>query len=278
MTSTTAERAAALAGLLARMGGPTKDRFYPERPSDPDVHAARTYLEPDQLREHAYSTIPAADRQRVDPRAVVSRFTRAYCMAVVRPVLTALAIGIPLDASIERCAIVWRPWTVRGASAMNPFGLWIDLEAWAIPAEGRSPDAVRSDVHTALFAGHLARVFATVLRIAKISPKVLWGNAGEGVGGLATTAAESLDPAVAQPLLDVCDRVLTAKTLPGIDGPNPLLDHIGWEDVGRADFPHGLMVRRVCCISFTLPDRVPQIWCGACPLPTTEQRIALVRS
>src|SRR5207247_103804 len=101
----------------------------------------------------------------------------------------------------------------------NPFGLWIDLEAWAIPAEGRSPDAVRSDVHTALFAGHLARVFATVLRIAKISPKVLWGNAGEGVGGLATAAAESLDPAVAQPLLDVCDRVLTAKTLPGLGGP-----------------------------------------------------------
>jgi ferric iron reductase protein FhuF len=275
VTIISADRADAIVQRLAGMGGATKGRFYTAPPSDLEVHAARVYLDPTVLREHAYWTVPTGDRPTVDIRAVVSRFTRGYCMAVIRPVLAALAMGIALDASIEHCRIVWKPWNVRGSSATNPFGLYLDLDAAARPMEGRSIEAVRSDVYRALFAEHLALLFESVLQLTKISHKVLWANASEGVGGLATAAAEELDAAIARPFIDVCEAALTAATLPGIAGANPLRGHIRWEDIGRPDFPHGLMVRRVCCISFTLPDRVPQIWCAACPLPTNEQRIAL---
>jgi ferric iron reductase protein FhuF len=258
------------------LGAPAEGRFYPV-PGDLDVQPAREYLDLGVLRERILHTTPETDRDRVDIRTVASRFTRSYCMAVVRPVLGALAIGIPLDASLSRSAIVWRPWTLRGSSATSPHGIHLDIDASTISAKGRSPDEVRAQVLRHLFAEHLAVVFEHVLKIAKLSPKVLWGSAAEAIGGLETAAAEHIDAQDARAFIELCQAALTSEELPGIPGPNPLLGQVRWQDIGRDDFPHGLMIRRVCCISVMLPDRLGRP-CGACPLPPVHQLIGLLRT
>jgi ferric iron reductase protein FhuF len=259
------------------LGRATKDRFYAALPGDLDVEPARANLNLCVLRERVLDTVPAADRERVDIRAAASRFTRSYCMAVVRPVLAALAIGIPLDASLSRSAIVWRPWTVRGASATSPHGIHFDIHASAVSAEGRSTDELRAEVFGHLFAEHLAILFEHVLKIAKLSPKVLWGSAAEAIGGLETAAAEHLDAESATRFIETSQAALTALSLPGITGPNPLSGQVRWQDVGLAEFPHGLMIRRICCVSLALPDRAGQIYCGACPIPPVGVLIGLLR-
>jgi ferric iron reductase protein FhuF len=267
---------AALVECLAQMGGATKNRFYPTPPGDLDVQPASAYLDLDVLRAHILSTTPTAHRDRIDIRAAASRFTRAYCMAVVRPVVAALAMGIPLDASMSRSTIVWQPWTLRGSSATTPQGVHLDLELALIRAHGRPTEELRTEVFHRLFAEHLALLFERVLQIAKLSPKVLWGSAAEAIGGLETAAAERLEAEDARLFVDVCQAALTAPALPGIPGPNPLSGQVRWQAVSRADFPHGLMIRRICCVSLALPDRLGQT-CGACPIPPVEQLIALLR-
>jgi ferric iron reductase protein FhuF len=276
MTSPT-DRSAALVECLAQLGGATKDRFYPVPPADREAQPARANLNLDVLRERILSTTPAADRDRIDVRAAASRFTRAYCMAVVRPVVAALAMGIALDASLSRTTIVWQPWSLRGSSATNPHGIYLDTDRATTAANGRPTEDLRAEVFRQLFADHLAQLFERVLQIAKLSPKVLWGSAAEAIGGLETAAAERLDRTDATPFIETCQAALTAQALPGIPGPNRLLGQVSWHDVGRTDFPHGLMIRRICCVSLTLPDRLGQT-CGACPIPPTEQLIALLRS
>jgi ferric iron reductase protein FhuF len=277
MMTRSADRSAELTQWLDRLGGAAKDRFYGLPPGDLDVQPAHANLHPDVLRERILDTIPAADRESVDMRAAASRFTRAYCMAVARPVIAALAIGIPLDASLARSAIVWRPWTVRGASAASPQGIHLDLDASTVSATGRSTDEVRAEVFRHLFAEHLALVFERVLSVVKLSPKVLWGSAAEAIGGLETAAAERLDAESARPFVETCQTVLIIEALPNIPGPNPLLSQVRWHDVGRADFPHGLMIRRICCVALALPDRVGQTYCGACPIPPVDVLIELLR-
>jgi ferric iron reductase protein FhuF len=277
MMTRSTDRSAALVECLVQLGGATKDRFYPALSGDLEVQPARANLDLDALRERILSTTPTADRSRVDFRAAASRFTRAYCMAVVRPVLAGLAIGIALDASMSRSTIVWRPWSLRGSSATNPHGIHLDASHATIAANGRATEEIRAEVFRHLFAEHLGPLFERVLQIAKLSPKVLWGSAAEAVGGLETAAAERLDEPHATPFIETCQAALTAQALPGIPGLNPLLGQVRWQEVDRADFPHGLMIRRICCVSLTLPDRLGQT-CGACPIPPLEQLIALLRS
>jgi ferric iron reductase protein FhuF len=277
MTTRPIDRTTELVECLAALGGATRDRFYPTLPADLDVQPALGYVDLAVLREGIISTTPTADRDRADMRAAASRFARAYCMAVIRPVLAALGMGIALDASMSQSTIVWKPWTLRGSSATNPLGLHLATDAAKNVAHSQTTEEVRAEVFRHLFAEHLALLFERVLQIAKLSPKVLWGSAAEAIGGLETAAVERLDAEAARPFIDTCQAALTAQALPGIVGPNPLLGQVRWQDVGRADFPHGLMIRRICCVSLALPDRRGQT-CGACPIPPTEQLIALLRS
>ncbi len=259
---------------LARMGSGVRGRFDPVVPSEREVDPAIRLLDPEHLRAQILHVLPENGREAADMRAVASRFTRVYCMAVVRPVVVALAMGIGLDASLPRASVVWLPWSVRGSTGTNPHALHLGPDAFL--ARPGSQEELRRDVLRHLFAEHLAVLFERVLRLVRLSPKVLWSNAAEGLGGVASAAAEELDGASAQPFIDEVDAILALDALPGVPGPNPLRGQVRWDDVQRSDFPHGLMTRRICCVSFTIPDRLGQ-YCGACPLPPVQERIDLLR-
>ncbi len=263
-----------LIAQLARMGPGLRGRFHAVLPKEREVDPATRFLDPEHLGARILHVLPENGQKGADMRATASRFTRVYCMAVVRPVVVALAMGIGLDASLSRASVVWLPWSIRGSSGTNPHALHLGPDA--IMAWRGSREELRRQVLRHLFAETLAVLFERVLRLVKLSPKVLWSNAAEALGGVASAAAEELDVAGARRYIDEVDAILAMDTLPGIAGSNPLHGQVRWDDVQRSDFPHGLMTRRICCVSFTIPDRLGQ-YCGACPLPPVQERIDLLR-
>ena len=285
--ATDSELADALIRQLDRLGGSVRDRFVPlSATADREVQPVSSYLDPSHLELQIPRTIPESDRAGVDRRVMGSRFVREHSLGVVPPVLVALAMGIGLDASAPRARSVWHNWHLRWSSGFAPHALSLGTDAFALCAECHpsargtvtmvpTHEALRARVWRQLFAEHLAPLFETVLGMVRVSRRALWARAAEAAGRVATLAAEQLPPAEARPFIDEVDALLAAERLPGMAGGNPLQGLLEWKDIGRSDFPHGLMLRSVCCMCFTLPDRRGQVYCGTCPLPSVETLIAI---
>jgi hypothetical protein len=283
----TSDPADLLTRQLERFGPAVRGRFVPASATgDREVQPVSAYLDRAHLETQMPRTIPESDVAGVDRRVIGSRFVREHSLGVVPPVLVGLAMGIGLDASAARARSVWHNWHLRGSSAFAPHSLSVGTDSFALCAECHpSPramvpmvpthEALRAQVWRQLFAEHLAPLFDTVLGMVKVSPRVLWASAAEAAGRVATLAAEQLSAQEARPFIDEVDAILAAERLPGLSGPNPLRGLLDWKDIGRSDFPHGLMLRSVCCMCFTLPDRRGQVYCGACPLPSVETLIAV---
>jgi hypothetical protein len=286
-SATDIDLADAVTRQLDRMGASVRGRFVPPWAiADQEVQPVSAYLDPAHLETQMPRTIPVSDVADVDRRVIGSRFVREHVLGVVPPVLVGLAMGIGIDASAARAQSVWHNWHLRGSSAFAPHSLSVGTDAFALCAECHpSPraavtmvpthEALRTQVWRQLFAEHLAPLNDTVLGMVKLSPRVLWASAAEAAGRVATLAAEQLSPEAARPFIDEVDALLAADRLPGISGANPIRGLLRWKDIGRSDFPHGLMLRTVCCMCFTLPDRRGQIYCGTCPLPSVETLIAV---
>jgi hypothetical protein len=276
-----------LISQLDRMGPALRGRFVPAAATaGHEVQPVSGYLDLTHLERQILRTVPESDQDVVDRRAAASRFVRDWATGVVPVIVVGLAMGIGIDASLDRAQSVWKRWSLRGSSGFAPHALSVGDDALSVCGECHptvrgvtvvsTHAELRQRVWRKLFAEHLAPLFDAVLQVIKLSRRVLWGSAAEGAGRAATFAAEQLSPDDARPFIEECDALLAADRLPGLPAPNPLSDEIHWKDIGRSDFPHGLMLRSVCCTVWTLPDRRGQLYCGTCPLPPVETLVSIL--
>jgi len=200
---------------------------------------------------------------RADLRASASRFVRQYARAILYAVMGGLAAGIRIDASIDRISFVMR--------RNIPFALVLrsrDLRAIAPDMH----DVAREEVLNRLFVANLLPVVRNVERLVRVSAKVNWNNLAE-VFALVAEAARDAGRDAATYYADR-DAVLDRARLPGMRVPNPLRGQVRWVSVDDPRIAHPILVRRVCCACFILPDR-PGRKCLNCPLVSTEELIAM---
>jgi hypothetical protein len=219
--------------------------------------------------------------ENVDLRLAVSRFTRHYTASLTAVALVGLARGVGLDLSAANVQLVfWRDLPFRTVLTLDDDSvLTCPSRPVTWPVEGTSVATVgelREHVWRGLYAGHIAPLLARVRQLTRVTRSLMWTNAAEWVGLVSDAAEEYLGPEEAPGF--VADRMalLAAPTLPGLDGPNPLLDRLDWVPVDETGFPREVMTRRVCCGTYLLADRGGRL-CQNCPFLPIEDRVALIR-
>lgn len=276
-----------LVAEMERLDRWVRGRFVAEPRPDDEVVSATQYLDPDFLRAAIERVRVAAatgirdldrDEAEVDVRIAVSRFTRHYA-CVTLAALTALANGVGIDASAARCRYVIRgniPFIALVDDA-EPLACAERPNTWGVRGrEVRTVSELREHVWRKLYAENLAPLFDRVREITKVSRDLVWTNAAEWCTGVSGAADEYLGGASAVPYVDDRVALLDAATLPGLAGPNPLRGLIGWDPLDAPDFPRGVELRRICCVTYMLPDRLGRL-CGNCPHLPFEERVALTR-
>lgn len=281
---------ASLEGELESLGRWLRGRFVPEPAPTDEIVPATRYHDLDYLRSAidrakfstAHEVIdPTAEDKEVDLRIAVSRFTRQYASSVSAVALTALANGVGLDTSAERCRVIIRaniPFlTVLDVPDGEPLRCAERPTAW--PVEGREVATLaelREFVWRKLYAENFAPLFERVRQVTKVSTDLCWTNLAEWVSLVAESAEEYLDDAAAEPYHRDRHALLEAPSLPGFAGKNPLAGLIEYERTDAPDFSHGVATRKICCVTYMLPDRLGRL-CANCPFLPLDDRIALVR-
>jgi hypothetical protein len=212
----------------------------------------------------------------VDLRAAASRFLRQYARSTVVPLATALAKGLGIDLSLERCSVL--------IAQNTPNGLVIDALDFDGPGSGpllcvERPTAAdvdgrpvsdvrsfRSAVYERFFSRNVGPLIAALDSFVRVSPRLHWSNLAECFALSAESALHRMTPQDARSFVDDRDDVLGRPDLPGVVGPNPMRDQVRWERAqGRT-----LLVRNICCICFTIGDRLGR-YCPTCPLISVDQ-------
>jgi Ferric iron reductase FhuF-like transporter len=295
-----------LAGQLDDLGRWFEGRLVPEPDADVEVVPAERFLDLDYLRDavtrageglaqwwgHEQPDVDQSDQsdddddddegdENVDLRLAVSRFTRHYTASLTAVALVGLARGVGLDLSAANCQLViWRDLPFRTVLTLDDDRvLTCPSRPAAWPVQGRSVATVgelREHVWRGLYAGNIAPLLSRVRQLTRVTRSLMWTNAAEWVGLVSDAAEEYLTPDEAPPF--VADRMalLAAPTLPGLDGPNPLLDRVEWVPVDGSEFPREVMTRQVCCGTYLLADRGGRL-CQNCPFLPLEDRVALIR-
>jgi hypothetical protein len=289
-------------GVVEQLGGLgrwVEGRFIPTPAPADEVVAAERFLDRDFLRaaiQRASSLVigrPAGsptgadtgdetgDEIDLDLRIGVSRFVRHYSASVTAVAMAGLGRGVGIDLSLTRSSFVYRhdlPFCVT-LDAVDTDVLRCRERPTRWHAAGPVVDTVedlRRFVWRQLYAGHLGLVFARLLELVNISPKLLWTNAAEWVGIVSDAAEEYLGGERAA--VFVADRraLLGAPHVPGLPGVNPLRDRLDWVPVDGAQ-PHrsAVQTRRMCCLTYFLADRRGRL-CENCPYLPLDDRIALI--
>jgi ferric iron reductase protein FhuF len=260
-------------------------------PEDTRIPAVR-FFDRDYLRWAIAQTVPALRGRDIRPggdadkemRIAVSRFSRRYASLLSAATLVGLANGIGLDVSPARCTAVVKP---NGQYRLLLDGDDGDDEVVRC-AERPAPWPVRGPVVPTvadlrdlvwrrLYADHLAPIYALALEVVPVAPRLVWSSAAEWAGLVSDLAEEHLAPAAADPYVADRRALLAAPTLPGVPGPNPLLDKVDWHAVAGDGHPEAVQTRRHCCITFVLEDRFGRL-CDNCPYLSLEDRATLVRA
>jgi ferric iron reductase protein FhuF len=220
------------------------------------------------------------DREVPDLRVAASRFTRQYVSAMSAIALTGLARGVGIDVSLSRCTLM--------TQYNVPVFVMIDTSDQEIlrcaerpttwPVGGPvvdSLDELRQYVCRKLYSENIEPVFARLLEITNISPKLLWANAAEWVGMVSDAAEEYLTAADAAPFREDRLALLDAEELPGLPGPNPLRGQLDWVPAGRDEFPREVQTRRICCLTYQLESRQGRL-CQNCSFLPLDDRVALI--
>lgn len=267
-----------------------RGRFVPEPASTDEVIPALRYHDLEFLRaailRGKFTTAsppidPNGENIDVDIRIAVSRFTRQYSSSLHAVALTALANGVGIDCSAARTRVIVR--------SNIPFLCVVDVPegeplrcaerptTWAV--EGRELGTLRElreFVWRKLYAENLQPLFERVLAVSKVATDLCWTNAAEWVANVSDAADEYLDVERARPYYEDRVALLSAPSIPGIPGKNPLANLIDWAPVDAADFPHGVQTRRICCVTYMLPDRTGRL-CQNCGFLPLQDRVALIR-
>jgi hypothetical protein len=279
-------------GLLGRW---FEGRYVATPGPDDEVVPATRFLEPDYARAaiaRAHTTSfhmtepgggrsASADDEDVNVRIAVSRFTRQYVSSLSGIALVALARGVALDLSAPRCGLLfYRDVPFRATlDTENMVALRCAERPTTWPVDGPIVDSLeelRQHAWRKLYGEHLAPLLEVVREVTRVSQALVWTNAAEWVGVLSDAADEYLGAEDAQPF--VADRIaaLEAESLPSVPGPNPLRGRLDWVPYDTPEFPHGVQVRKHCCMTYLLPDRLGRL-CANCGFLPLEDRVALMR-
>jgi ferric iron reductase protein FhuF len=218
----------------------------------------RTLLDPeifDQVLDRFGAHYAGGDR-----RGLASIWTKYYFIKLIPPVVAAsLVLGHRLPLHLERLQLV-----------LDEQGM---PQAFKLPDAGQRWASTPTDPFQRfeeLLEGHLRPFIDVVAGRVRVSPKVLWSNAGNYFEWLLGVLAAGVPHAD----LGHGHELLAAPTQP--DGTrNPLYQPVRYVKViGQ----HGLKrQRRVCCVRYLVGGLE---YCENCPLPAGERRLecALIKS
>ncbi|WP_455734257.1 siderophore-iron reductase FhuF, partial [Burkholderia stabilis] len=164
-----------------------------------------------------------------------------------------LTLGRPLDMTPER--------TFVALDDGMPVALYFAPDALGVPCDDPEP-------RYAGLVAHLGAVIDLLAAMGRVTPRVLWSNAGNLLDYLLDTC-RSL-PCAADPVRDA--GWLFGSTCLGCE-PNPLRTPVR-DAVPRSPLlPTPFRARRVCCLRYEIPGETQL--CGSCPLLLTMDDAAL---
>ncbi|HKT63846.1 MAG TPA: siderophore-iron reductase FhuF [Burkholderia sp.] len=211
------------------------------------------------LRDHRAAMLDAMVRHYGgDPeqhaRALMSQWSKYYFgRAAPAGVVAALTLGRPLDMAPER--------TFVALDDGMPAALYFAPDALDAPC----------DAPARRYAGlvaHLGAVIDLLAATGRVTPRVLWSNAGNLLDYLLDTYRTL--PCAADPVRDA-DWLFGASCVQG--EPNPLRVPVR-DAVPRSPLlPTPFRARRVCCLRYEIPGETQL--CGSCPLLLTMDDAAL---
>jgi ferric iron reductase protein FhuF len=280
-TGSLAEALAAAVAKLGRFGASYP--IYLEAPTGEEVHPAAELFATRNLRRFCERSIAEwTIRPDVeDIRAAASRFMRRYCGSMATAALVPLAHGVAFDLSIDRVAVLIR--------SEMPMGVVLDPAGAAPFGSPRRPTlfpiatrplptvaALREAALVSLVGDNLAPAFEHIMGFAQLNPKVLWATTAEQIDLLFEDAVVGHDARELAPYAEDREAILFGPMLPGVDGPNPMLDLLTWEEADDPQFPRPLQVRQICCVCYVIPGR--DTYCRTCGLLTPQERLELWRA
>jgi ferric iron reductase protein FhuF len=183
-----------------------------------------------------------------DRRGLASIWSKYYFIKLIPPVVAAsLILDYRVPLRLEQLEVM------LDAQGM-PLG-------FRLPDRGQRWTPAPTDAFQrfeGLIEDHLRPFIVTVATLTRLSPKVLWSNAGnyfEWLLGVLATAMPHADPGHGY-------AVLSAQTLP--DGRrNPLYQPVHYLKVaGQSELKRQ---RRVCCVRYRVSGLA---YCENCPLPS----------
>ncbi|MEX0603702.1 MAG: siderophore-iron reductase FhuF [Marinobacter sp.] len=202
------------------------------RPSIP----MRDCLAPEQLDN--LLNLYAGDNRDVDRRALASLWSRTYFLRLAVPSITAnLVLDWELPVELDDIEVI-----------LTPDG---QAEAFRISSEGRalpsSGETVFERFQT-LVDDNFSPFIQALSRQIKVSPRVLWNNAGNYVEWLVGALEHHLGP---DQVSADGHQLINLQLRP--DGSrNPLYQPVRY--VERSSGPSPLRQRRQCCLRYRLPE------------------------
>ncbi|KVA71223.1 iron reductase [Burkholderia ubonensis] len=190
----------------------------------------------------------------VHARALLSQWSKYYFgRAAPAGVVAALLLGRPLDMAPERTFVV--------LDDGMPAGLVFAHDALGEPCDDPAP-------RYAGLVAHLGAVIDLLAEMGRVTPRVLWSNAGNLLDYLLDVCGAQ--PCAADPGRDAAWLFRSAC----VDGEsNPLRTPVR-DAVPRSPLlPTPFRARRVCCLRYEIPGETQL--CGSCPLLLTMDDAAL---
>ncbi|ONY16669.1 siderophore-iron reductase FhuF [Burkholderia cenocepacia] len=187
-------------------------------------------------------------------RALMSQWSKYYFgRAAPAGVVAALTLGRPLDMTPER--------TFVALDDGMPAALYFAADALGAPCDDPAPR------YAGLIA-HLGAVIDLLAAMGRVTPRVLWSNAGNLLDYLLDTC-RSL-PCAADPVGDA-HWLFGSTCMRGESNPlrMPVRDTVPRSPL----LPTPFRARRVCCLRYEIPGETQL--CGSCPLLLTMDDAAL---
>jgi ferric iron reductase protein FhuF len=245
-------------------------------PEGLEIVGAREALDPKNLRSYCARSITEwSDAPELeDVRAAAARFFRRYAASVATAALVPLWHGVAVDVSLPRVRLVIRDEMPKGVVLHLTNGVTATgrRSNWPITmSEVGSVEELQTCAFASLFADNLVPAFALARQSIPVPARLLWSLAAEQIDFLYEGArAAGLGDANAAIEHDRW-TLLHAPSIPGCDGPNPMVGLLDWEETDDPDFPRPLQVRKVCCRSFVISGRDGP--CRTCPDRTSSERL-----
>jgi hypothetical protein len=244
-------------------------------PEDADVVACSDLLAGDLLRRYAARGIAAyCDDPAAYSRAGASNFVRFYVASLTAALEVPLAHGVAFDLSIPRVSLVIKDDEAMGV-VLDTEGApgWVDRDhpdPWPLPgAEPVSTTDLRERAFATYFSGHVTPMIDQVARSERLSSRVLWAHVAEQVEEFAEEAMYVASDGVRDAMDAVRRILLLSAEIPGVDGPNPLLGRLRWDDFDDPVLPRPIQMRKPCCLFYLLPEGP---YCRSCDLIPFEER------